>query len=76
MTNEEKRVLEWAAAWAQGASDIADAAHGLESARSSDDARDRLAAEVNHRRTAAQFGEAELALLDAVRAMWASKRAR
>lgn len=76
MTNEEKQVLERAGVWAQAMQDVADAGQGVERSRSSDDARTRISAEVDHRWAVARFGEAELALLDAVRAVWAQNRMR
>lgn len=76
MTSEEKQVLEWASTWAQAMQDGADASDGIKKARSSKDARDRLLADVNHRKALADFKWSEIALLDAVRAMWVQKRAR
>lgn len=70
MTTDQQQVIEAASRWAQAASDLASAEKDLHDTEVSDDPRPRMVNVALHRCASAAFADAEVELMDAVRASW------
>lgn len=74
MDDYERLVIERAGTWAQAVEDLDAADRDIEQAREGESSRDRMRALHVRQVARADLTQTEIALLDAVRAMWSAGR--